>query len=290
MQSEYFFTVGNFKSVGLAMSISATMAFAQTVVLISGGLDLSFTGVLALAGIAGQKAFDAGAPLSLILLAGLGVGLGAGLCNAALIVGLGVNALIATVGTQFMFYGTAYIWTSGQGGSYFSGTSFNYLGSGKPFGIPFPVLIMVGVFAVIGFSMKFCRFGSRVYAVGGSEDATRLAGVPVWRLRTTVYVVSGLCAALCGIVVTGLDGAAYPNTYMGEELIVIAAVILGGTALSGGRGTVSGTLLGAILLAVVANGLNLLGVQSYWQRFVEGAILIVAVTSDAVRRRARSHL
>ena len=148
-------------------------------------------------------------------------------------------------------------------------------------------MIAVSVFIVVALAMRFTRFGSRVYAVGGSEYATRMSGISVKRLRTLVYVLSGMSAALGGFLLTSMNGTSFAMAGYGEELLVLGAVIIGGTGLAGGRGTVFGTLLGVLLLGVLQNGFNLIGVQSYWQTFIQGIILIVAVTQDEIRRRAR---
>ena len=148
-------------------------------------------------------------------------------------------------------------------------------------------MIAVSVFVVVALAMRFTRFGGRVYAIGGSEYATRMSGISVKRLRTLVYVLSGLSAALGGFLLTAMNGTSFPQAGYGEELLVLGAVIIGGTGLAGGRGTVFGTLLGVLLLGTLQNGFNLLGVQSYWQTFIQGVILIVAVTADEIRRRAK---
>jgi ribose/xylose/arabinose/galactoside ABC-type transport system permease subunit len=207
-----------------------------------------------------------------------------------LIVALGVNALIATIGTQFMIRGVDYLWVNGQPVDVFDNKQFLYLGNGRPAGIPMPIFIMVGCFVVVGAVLHFTRFGSRVYTTGGSERSARLAGVRVGLLRTIVYVLSGMSAGLAGIVLASLNRSAFPDVSAGDELQVIAAVILGGTALAGGRGGATGTLLGVVMLGILANGLNILGVQAFWQIFVSGAALVLAVSFDAVRSRFRSNL
>jgi ribose transport system permease protein len=141
------------------------------------------------------------------------------------------------------------------------------------------------VFVVVGLVMHFTRFGSRVYAIGGSEVASALAGIPVGRLRMVIYALSAASAAVAGALLASVNGAAYPNVGVGSELTILSAVILGGTALTGGRGSVVGTFLGVFLLGVLANGLNLLGARAEVQMFVQGVVLILAVTVDEFRRR-----
>jgi ribose transport system permease protein len=285
-KSPVFLTRPNFIAIGLAISLTGILAAVQTIMIVSGSIDLSFMAILALSGIAAQKTFAAGAPFSVILVTGLLVGAAGGLVNAHIVVGAGVNPLIATIGTTFAIRGMCFLWLGNTNLPYFEHTAFNYLGDGRILGVPFPVLLTVAVIGAVWASMKFTRFGARVYAAGGSATATRLAGISIPRLRTLVFVLSGLSAGLGGLLLTSLNGSAFADAGQGDELKVIAAVILGGTALTGGRGSVIGTTLGVLLLGVLANGLNLLGVNPYWQVVLSGTILVLAVVVDEVRKRA----
>lgn len=287
LKSPYFFSGSNFSAIAVAMSVYLTIACVQTIVLVSGGVDLSIMSTLALSGLAVQWALTRGAPVVVVLLCGLAIGIAVGLANALIIVGVGVNPLVATIGTAFAVRGIALIWTGGLAQDYFTDTWLNEIGNGTVLGIRTPIVIAVSVFIVVALAMRFTRFGSRVYAVGGSEYATRMSGISVKRLRTLVYVLSGMSAALGGFLLTSMNGTSFAMAGYGEELLVLGAVIIGGTGLAGGRGTVFGTLLGVLLLGVLQNGFNLIGVQSYWQTFIQGIILIVAVTQDEIRRRAR---
>lgn len=286
-KSPYFLSTENFTAIGVAASMYIVMASVQTVVLTSGGIDLSITATLALAGVATEMAMLAGLPFPLQLGAGIGVGVGVGLLNSLVIVVVGVNPLIATIGMQFLVRGVAYLWTKAEIQSYFTNQPLNWLANGTIVGIPFPIVLSLTVFLIVLLTMRFTRFGSRVFAVGGSEYATRLAGISVPRMRMIVYVLSGVSAAFGGILLTAMNGTADAQAGMGEELTIIGAVIIGGTGLAGGRGTVFGTLLGVLLLGTLQNGLNLIGVQPFWQTFIQGAILIAAVTSDEIRRKLR---
>jgi ribose/xylose/arabinose/galactoside ABC-type transport system permease subunit len=287
IKSPYFFSIENFSAVGVAISMYVVVASVQTIVLVSGGVDLSITSTLALSGLVAQWVLQHGAPLSAQLAVAIAVGAVVGLVNAVVIVGVGVNPLIATIGTGFAVRGLAYIWTKGKYADYFSGKSLNWLGTGTLLTVKVPILIMLAVFVTVGLWMRFTRFGSRVYAIGGSEYAARMAGISILRLRTLVYVLSGISAGFGGVLLTAMNGTSFPQAGLGEELLILGAVIIGGTSLAGGRGTVWGTFLGVCLLGVLQNGLNLVGVQSYWQTFIQGIILVLAVTSDEIRRRAR---
>ena len=287
LKSPYFFSGSNFSAIAVAMSVYLTIACVQTIVLVSGGVDLSIMSTLALSGLAVQWALTRGAPVVVVLLCGLAIGIAVGLANALIIVGVGVNPLVATIGTAFAVRGIALIWTGRLAQDYFTGhvaqRDRQRNGPGHPNAHRDRGLgVHRGPLA-----MRFTRFGSRVYAVGGSEYATRMSGISVKRLRTLVYVLSGMSAALGGFLLTSMNGTSFAMAGYGEELLVLGAVIIGGTGLAGGRGTVFGTLLGVLLLGVLQNGFNLIGVQSYWQTFIQGIILIVAVTQDEIRRRAR---
>jgi ribose transport system permease protein len=287
LKSPYFLAWSNFSAIAVAMSVYLTIACVQTIVLVSGGVDLSIMSTLALSGLAVQWALVRGWPPVLVLGCGLAIGIIVGLTNALIIVGVGVNALVATIGTAFAVRGLALIWTGGQPQDYFTDSWLNEIGNGTILGVRTPIVIALSVFLVVLLAMRFTRFGSRVYAIGGSEYATRMSGISVKRLRTLVYVLSGMSAALGGFLLTSMNGTSFPMAGYGEELLVLGAVIIGGTGLAGGRGTVFGTLLGVLLLGTLQNGFNLIGVQSYWQTFIQGIILIVAVTQDEIRRRAR---
>jgi ribose transport system permease protein len=177
------------------------------------------------------------------------------------------------------------MWTGSVPLSLFGHGGFLAFGNGFIAGVPSAVLLLLAIFVLVWLVMRFTRFGSRVYALGGSETATALSGIPVARLRTTIYALSACSAAFAGALLASVNNAGYPNVGIGAELTILSAVILGGTALTGGRGTVVGTFLGVLLLGVLANGLNLLGARAEVQMFVQGLVLILAVTVDEFRRR-----
>jgi ribose transport system permease protein len=286
-QSEFFLTTGNLVNVGRATAYLGVISAATTVVLICGELDLSIGAIIALGGVASAEVLTAGYPGGVAIAAGLGVGLLAGLVNAGLIVGLGVNALICTIGTQFVFRGLAFIWTSGNAIDAYGYSGFAYLGQGQIGGIYVSTIVLVAVFVVLGLLLSQTRYGSNVYTIGGSRIAARRVGVPVNRVRTSVYLLSGLAAALGGIIVVSANGSASAVSGTGSELVIISAVIIGGTGLAGGRGNLVGTFLGVAFLGVLQNGMDLVGLQAYWQLFVQGMVLIVAITVDEQFRRRR---
>lgn len=283
--SPYFFAVNNFYNIGRAVAVFGMVAAVSTIVLVSGGLDLSLSSVMALGGVVAAQVIVNVDSTLLALLAAVVAGTLAGLFNALLIVNVGINPLIATIGTQFTVRGAIFMWTGATPVSLFGHDAFLSFGTGSLAGVPNAILLLLAVFVVVWLVMQFTRFGSNVYAVGGSEVASSLAGIDVGRLRTVVYVLSACAAAFAGALLASVNGAAYPNVGIGAELTILAAVILGGTALTGGRGTVVGTFLGVLLLGVLANGLNLLGIRAEVQMFVQGVVLIFAVTVDEYRRR-----
>ena len=284
-QSEFFLRQNNLLNIGRAVAVTGVIAAVTTIVLIGGELDLSIGAALGLGGIVAATVLDQGAPLIVVLAAGVITGLVVGLLNAGLIVGIGVNPLIATLGTMFALRGAAYIWTNGSSVVVFGNEEFAFLGNGKVAGIPFSVIVLGAVFVLVGAILTWTRFGSNVYAIGGDRDASRLAGVPVRRVRITIYLLSAVAAAFAGMMLASVNGSADPISGTGIELVVIGSVILGGTALTGGRGGVVGTLLGVIFLGALANGMNLMGLPGYWQIFVQGIVLIAAVVLDKLVNR-----
>jgi len=204
-----------------------------------------------------------------------------------LIVGLNVNPLICTIGTQFAFRGLAYIWTGGNSLSAYGYSGFAYLGQGKWGQVYFSTILMIAVFVVLGLVLSLTRYGAHIYAIGGSRVAARRVGIRVTRVRASVYLLSGVAAALGGIIITSANGSASPQSGLGDELFIISAVIIGGTSLMGGRGNLVGTFLGVLFLGVLQNGMDLVGLQAFWQMFIEGVVLVIAVTIDEQFRRRR---
>jgi ribose transport system permease protein len=288
MLTPFFLTFPNLKALGVAVSYNAILAVAQTVVIVGGLIDLSFTAILALCGIVAQKLLLLGVPFPLVVLGAIATGACCGLLNAAICVAGGVNPLISTIGTGLALRGLAFIWLGLGSMPYFNDTTLNFLGNGSVAGLPVPMILSIAVIAGTWVLMRFTRFGSRVYAMGGNEAATRLSGVSVTKLKTRVFVLSGISGAIGGLLLTSLNGTAFPDAGRGDELVIIAAVILGGTALTGGRGSVIGTALAVLVLGVMANGMNLLAIDAFWQVFLSGVILIVAVVVDEQRNRARA--
>ncbi|MDR3471062.1 MAG: ABC transporter permease [Devosia sp.] len=285
--SPFFLSFQNLISVGTNASFIGLMAAAGTPLIIAGGLDLSVAAIAGLAGVVVALGYAAGIDIWISCILALLVGGGVGGVNGALTNGLRLNPFIVTLGTMSIISGLSLVMTGGLTSPLLV-DSFNWLGSGRILGIPFPLILMVVVFALIWWVLTFTPFGRYVYASGGNPDASRMLGIPVDRTQVILYVASGLAGALAGIVVAAMLGAAAPNAVGGYLLTVIAAIILGGTSLFGGRGSVWGTLLAVLILGTLNNGLTLLNVSSFWQDVTKGAVLLLAVGLDQLRVRVQT--
>ena len=288
--SPYFLLPQNALNIAHAVSYTGITAAITTLVLIGGGLDLSISAVMALAGTVCAELLLKGAAWPLVVAAGLASGAAVGLANGAVTTYVGINPLIVTIATQFVVRGAAFLVVRSQE-LVITERHFLYIGQGTLGGLPVPALLMVAAFLLVGWWMHFTVFGRHIYAIDGSPGGgmARLAGIPVERRRMQMYVLSGLFAAFSGIVLAGFTGTGLAYAAQGLELPIIASVILGGTGLGGGRGSVVGTVIGVFVLGVVANGITLLNLSNQWQLVVQGAALLLAVIVDEYRgkRRAR---
>jgi ribose transport system permease protein len=282
----HFMTVSNLLNVAEQAAIIAIVAVGMTFVIITGGIDLSVGSVLAFAGVVMASALHAGAPVPLALAVALGTGLFCGLVNGALITLGRLPPFIATLGMMSVARGTALMFTEGRPVSGFSG-SFRSLATGEVLGVPVSVVVMVGVYFVAHFVLTRTKLGRYTYAIGGNEEAALLSGVNVRFYKAAVYGISGMLSGLAAAILTARLNSAQPIAGMMYELDAIAATVIGGTSLLGGEGTVVGTLIGALIMAVLRNGLNLLGVSSFIQQVVIGSVIIAAVLIDMwLKRRA----
>lgn len=258
------------------MSVNAIISIGMTMVILTGGIDLSVGPVMALSGTFMAGAMLQGvAPLPAVLL-GLMTGLLFGLMNGFLIAYAKQPPFIVTLAMMEIARGIALLYT---GGYPLSGLpdSFGIVGKGSIVGIQTPVLIMISMYIIAYFVLNKFVFGRYVYAIGGNEEATRLSGIKVKKYKLLVYVISGFTAACASIILTSRLMSGQPTSGEGFELDAIAATVLGGTDMTGGRGHILGTLIGALLLGVLNNGLNLIGVSPYTQRVIKGLIIIAAI-------------
>src|SRR5213083_728379 len=282
--SPYFLTVSNLLNIAEQTSIIAIVAVGMTFVILTAGIDLSVGSVLAFAGVVMASALHAGAPLPFALLAGLVTGTVCGLVNGLLITLGRLPPFIATLGMMSVARGTALMYTGGRPISGFS-ENFRWLATGEVLRVPIPVIVMIGIYAIAFFVLTRTKLGRYTYAIGGNEEATHLSGVNVRFYKTVVYGLAGLFSGLAAILLTARLNSAQPIAGMMYELDAIAATVIGGTSLMGGSGTLGGTLIGALIMGVLRNGLNLLGVSSFLQQIVIGGVIVVAVLLDTVLKR-----
>lgn len=275
----------NLLNIGVQSSIVAIAAAGMTFAIITGGIDLAVGSVVALAGaLSAAAAAQVGLPIGLAILVGLAVGLACGLVSGLLIAYGRLPPFIATLAVMAATRGLTLVFTQGRPVAGLPKT-FAFLGNGNILGIPTPIWVMAGVYLFSWWVLSQTRFGRYVYALGGSEEVTRLAGIRPATIKLAVYAFSGLCAGLAGVILTARLNSAQPSAGMGLELEAITAVVLGGTSLAGGSGGVLGTLLGALLIGMLSNLLNLLEVPSYYQLVIKGAVIILAVLLDVATRR-----
>jgi ribose transport system permease protein len=285
LQARYFLTGNNLINIVYAVSVAGIIAAPGTLLLVAGQLDLSvgsgtlLTGVV-MATLAVRHGIATG------VLAAFGVGLLGGAINGVAVTVLRVNAIITTLGTLAIFQGAGLLVTQGQSASV---DHFNTLGNARPIlNIPLPCFLFAAIAILFWFVMRFTRFGRQMYALGSNRVAAELAGIRAGRLIFAGFLLSSAAFTLSGLIYVSQLGATTANTGTGLELFVVTAIILGGASLTGGRGTIIGTVLGLLILGVINNGLVLLNVQPYWQSVVRGALLIVAVALDQLRRRQAS--
>ena len=281
--SPYFLSVNNFLNILLSVAIIGIISIGMTMLLISGGLDLSVGGVVALVGVTiaglGERIGVNGA-VGVALLLGVLVGL----INGFATTWVGINPLIATLATLSLSRGLAFVFSGGLTQVVLD-EGFGFWGRESLLGVPVPVIIYLALFAVGFVVLRYTTFGRAIYAIGGNPQASRLASVRVKRIQRIVYLLCALGAAVGGVVLTSQLAAGAPQAATGIELSVIAAVILGGTSLAGGSGSMIGTLLGVLIMGTLNNGLTLLSVDAYYQEIVRGLVLLLAVALDQLRKR-----
>ncbi|RYH06293.1 ABC transporter permease [Tropicimonas sp. IMCC6043] len=292
--NEYFLTGRNIVNVLRQTSINGILAIGMTFVILTRGIDLSVGSVVALAGIVSASlattsstAAVLGAPYAapIPLAVGIGVGLVAGWVNGVFVARYNVPAFVTTLGMLSAARGMALLYAGGKPVPALT-DGYRFIGTGSILGIPMPIILFALVFLGAWFVLTSTRFGRQVYAVGGNPHAARVSGINVRRVRLLVYVISGGLAGIAGMILAARTGSALTQAGIAYELDAIAAVVIGGTSLSGGVGKVTGTLIGALLIAVVNNGLDLMGVESYYQQVIKGALIIAAVMLDRARHKA----
>jgi len=288
--SPHFLTAENLLNVTLQTSITAIIAAGMTLVILTGGIDLSVGSLVALVGVVGaltaRATADPGLAIVLALVVGVAFGAASGAAAGLCIIRFRITPFIATLALMTIWRGLAFILTEGRP-VWELPEAFTFLGGGRLAGVPIPTILMAIVFIFTHLTLTRTRFGRHIYAVGGNVEAARLAGIATGRVILAVYVICGMLTALSGILLASRLSSGQPNAGLMYELDVIAAVVVGGGSLSGGRGSVAGTFLGSMLIGVLRNGLNLLDVGSYTQQVIVGVVILLAVVLDQWRTRPR---
>ncbi|PXA73425.1 ribose ABC transporter permease [Vibrio sp. 11986-1-5] len=278
-----FFTVDNILNILRQTSVNAIIAVGMTLVILTAGIDLSVGSVLALCGAFAASLIALEVPVLVAVPTALLAGAVLGGISGIIIAKGKVQAFIATLVTMTLLRGVTMVYTDGRPistGFTDTADAFAWFGTGYALGIPVPVWMMVVVFAAAWYLLNHTRFGRYIYAMGGNESAARLSGINVDRVKIGVYAICGLLSALAGIIVTSRLSSAQPTAGMGYELDAIAAVVLGGTSLMGGKGRIMGTLIGALIIGFLNNALNLLDVTSYYQMIAKAVVILLAVLVD----------
>ncbi|WP_347040858.1 ABC transporter permease subunit [Brachybacterium nesterenkovii] len=279
-----FASMDNFWNIARAISINAILAAGMTFVIITAGIDLSVGSTVAVAGVVSVMVAMAGVPAVPAVLIGVAAGAIAGLINGLLVAYMALAAFIVTLASMTFLRGLGYTLTGGQ--PIVDGNlSFRALGSGSILGVPAPVIAMLIVYVIAWFLLEHTTYGRHVYAVGGNPEAARLAGVDVKAVVASVYVIAGACAGLAGVLFAGRVVSAQPTAGEGYELDAIAAVVLGGTSLAGGKGRIVGTFIGALILGVLTTGLILMNVPFFTQLLVKGIVIVIAVSIDSLKQK-----
>lgn len=293
LSNPYFLTPGNASNVLLQTSINGVLAIGMTFVILTRGIDLSVGSVVALAGMVSASfattsatAGIAGAPYPfyLALAVGILVGIACGTVVGIIVSRFSVPAFVATLGMLSAARGMTLIYGGGKPVPALT-PEFRWIGTGSVLGIPMPVILLAIVFLASWWVLTRTRFGRYIYAVGGNPHAAKTSGINVTRIRFLVYVISGALSGLAGMMLSARTGSALPQAGIAYELDAIAAVVIGGTSLSGGVGRVTGTLIGSLIIGVMNNGLDLMGIQSYYQQVLKGALIVGAVMLDQKRNQ-----
>lgn len=284
--SPVFFTVSNLMNIVLQVAVIAVIAAGMTFVILTGGIDLSVGSVLGLTGVLLAGIFKATNSVLLAALSSIVIGTFLGFVNGVLISYGKVPAFCATLGMMAVARGLAFVYTKGMPISDFP-DSFRFFGSAYIGAIPVPVIEAIIIFAVAWYILTKTPAGRSIYALGSNEQATRLSGIRTDFYKMLVYVISGLLTGFASLMFVGRINSAHPLAGQGYELDAIAAVVIGGTSLSGGQGSIAGTFVGALIMGVIRNALNLLNVDPYWQQVVIGAVIIAAVLMDRGTKRQR---
>jgi inositol transport system permease protein len=282
--SPAFLDVGNLMNVIKQVSVIGIIAVGVTIVIITTGIDLSSGSVIAFVSVVAASFGHPGTPLIVSLAIGLSLGALAGFINGTLITKGNIPPFIVTLGMMTAARGAALLYSDGRPIGDLS-PSFQFIGSGTLLGIPVPIVLFAFVAIVSHLLLSKTKYGKYTYAIGGNEHAAIICGVNVNRMKLIIYTYAGLLSGLAGIILTARVSSGQPSAGMAYELDAIAAAVIGGTSLAGGIGTIGGTVIGALIIGVLNNGLDLLNVSSYWQQILKGAIIVTAIYFDSKKNR-----
>ena len=285
--SPHFLTSTNLSSVIRQTAVINIMALGMTMIIIAGGIDLSVGAILAMAGLLGCMAMEKGMPIAVGVTAGILTGMACGLMNGLLTTRLKINPFIVTLGTMGIIRGSALLISNGLPVHQLP-KGFSYLGEGMLLGVPFVLWVLLLCGVVVHFLLEHTRLGRYAFAIGSNPDAAFYAGIPVSFHTTAVYGIGGMLTGLAGMIESSRLMTGQPTAGQGYELQAIAAVVIGGGSLRGGEGSVIGTLIGAFIMGLLSNGSDLLGISPYLQQAIIGAVIILAVFLDEVRKRKLS--
>ncbi len=279
-----FFSPGNFINVLRQISINAIVAFGMTYAILISGIDLSVGAIMAVSGCLTVLLVVGGIPIPIAIIAGLVIGSIMGCINGVITAKGQMPAFIVTLAMMTIGRGTAYLMTGGKP-TRIDVDAFTEIGNGYLGPIPIPVIIMIVCLLIMTLILNYSIFGKHVYAIGGNREAARFSGIKIDKIEIIIYTLSGLMAAVAGVIVAARLSSAQPTAGEGQELDAIAAVVLGGTSFSGGYGKMGGTIIGALIIGVLSNGLNMLHVNPFWQPVVKGIVIIIAVFFDTLKKR-----
>lgn len=274
-----FLTLANITNVLNQVAVNAIIAIGMTFVILTGGIDLSVGSILAICGAVSAVTIKSTGSIVLAIALPIIIGIFVGLINGVVISKGKIQAFVGTLAVMTIFRGVTYVYTNGNPISSLP-DSYNSIGNKMIGIIPLPVIITIVVLVIAYYFLTKTRFGRYLYALGGNEDSARLSGINTNKIKTAAYVVCGAAAGLSGIIATSRIGSASPNAGTGFELDAIASVVIGGTSLAGGEGSVIGTIIGALIIGVLNNGLNLMNVSPFYQQIVKGAVILLAVLAD----------
>lgn len=277
-----FLTANNLLNLLLQVTANGFIAFGMTFVILTGGIDLSVGSILALSSALTAGLIAAGIPVPFAILLAVCMGGIFGMLNGLLVAYGKLAPFIVTLASMTIFRGATLVFTNGNPLTQGLGDSFlfQFLGQGYVVGIPFPVILMFLVFIILYIVLHKTAFGKSVYALGGNEKAAYISGVKLSKVKIIIYTISGIMASVSGLIITSRLSSAQPTAGTSYEMDAIAAVVLGGTSLSGGKGRILGTLIGALIIGVLNNGLNIIGVSAFWQQVVKGVVILIAVLLD----------